>query len=247
MLSLTYAMKSRMPPSNWKSARWPLGALVDQLDAQARGQERHLAQPLAERVEVEVGLLEDVGVGQERDGRARARRVGARPCSSGARRLAALEVLAPDVAVAAHLELERLGERVHDRDADAVQAARDLVAAAAELAAGMQLGQHDLDRGQADASGITATGMPLPLSSTVTRPSGNRSDDDVVAAPLEGLVDAVVDHLVDEVVEAAGPVEPMYMPGRGEPPRALENGDVFGVVADSSNETRLNRRKIGLH
>ena len=41
-----------------------------------------------------------------------------------------------------------LRERVDDGHADAVQAARDLVAAAvAELAAGMEHGQHHLDRG----------------------------------------------------------------------------------------------------
>ena len=48
--------------------------------------------------------------------------------------------------VAAYLDVEALGQRVHDRDADAVKAARDLVAAAlAELAAGVKHRQHDLD------------------------------------------------------------------------------------------------------
>jgi hypothetical protein len=60
---------------------------------------------------------------------------------------AALVLLAPDVALAADLDLERLAQRVDDRDADAVQAAGHLVAAAvAELAAGVQDGEHDLDR-----------------------------------------------------------------------------------------------------
>jgi hypothetical protein len=52
------------------------------------------------------------------------------------------------VAVAPHLDDELLGERVDDRRADAVEAAGDLVAAAvAELAAGVQDGEDDLDRG----------------------------------------------------------------------------------------------------
>jgi hypothetical protein len=40
-------------------------------------------------------------------------------------------------------------------------------------------------------------------------------DRDVHAAAEAGerLVHGVVDDLVDEVVQAAGPVEPMYMPG----------------------------------
>ena len=65
-----------------------------------------------------------------------------------AQRDAALELLAVELAVAANLGDEPLRERVHDRDADAVQAARDLVAVAAELAAGVQLRQHDRQRGQ---------------------------------------------------------------------------------------------------
>ena len=58
--------------------------------------------------------------------------------------LAALEALVPVVAVAVDVELEPLGERVDDRDADAVQAAGHLVAGAAELAAGVQHGEDDL-------------------------------------------------------------------------------------------------------
>ena len=91
-------------------------------------------------------LVEDLEVGQERDRRAGAPSVAA-PFSSVALRDAALVGLRPDVAVARDLEVEPLGERVDDRHADAVQAARDLVAAAvAELAAGVQHGQDDLGR-----------------------------------------------------------------------------------------------------
>ena len=60
--------------------------------------------------------------------------------------VAALEALVPVVAVAVDVELEPLGERVDDRDADTVQAAGDLVALAAELAAGVQHGENDLGR-----------------------------------------------------------------------------------------------------
>ena len=61
---------------------------------------------------------------------------------------AALVGLRPLVAVAPDGQVEPLGERVDHRDADAVQAAGDLVAAAvAELAAGVQDGQHHLGGG----------------------------------------------------------------------------------------------------
>ena len=39
-------------------------------------------------------------------------------------------------------DLHPLGEGIHNRDADTVQAARHLVAAGAELAAGMQHSEH---------------------------------------------------------------------------------------------------------
>ena len=119
-----------------------LGALIDQRQPQAARQERHLALARLDHLEVDLGRLEDVGVGLERDGRAV---LGRRLALDELRgRLAAREALRPDEAVAAHLDRQPLRERVDDRDADAVQAAGDLVAAAAELAAGVQHRQHDL-------------------------------------------------------------------------------------------------------
>ena len=50
-------------------------------------------------------------------------------------------------AVAADLHLEAARQRVDDGDADAVEAARDLVALAAELAARVEHREHDLGRG----------------------------------------------------------------------------------------------------
>ena len=119
-----------------------LGALVDQRQPQAAREERHLALARLEHLEVDLGRLEDVGVGLERDRRAVL--VGRLALDELGRRLAAREALRPDEAVAPHLDREPLGERVDDRDADAVQAAGDLVAAAAELAAGVQHREHDL-------------------------------------------------------------------------------------------------------
>jgi len=55
---------------------------------------------------------------------------------------AALVALAPDIAVAMNLELEPLGEEVHDGDADAVQTAGNFVRVVVEFSAGVQLG-HD--------------------------------------------------------------------------------------------------------
>jgi len=72
-------------------------------------------------------------------------------------RLAALEALEVHLAVALDLDLEVFRERVHDRDADAVQAARDAVGGFVELAAGVQLRQHHLGRGDSSV-GWMSTG-----------------------------------------------------------------------------------------
>ena len=123
-------------------------ALVDEHDPQAAREERRLAQALHERLDREVDLLEDLRVGEEVDRRAGVALVRLADDLDVGQRDAALELLAVDLAVAAHLGDEPLGERVDDRDADAVQAAGDLVAVAAELAAGVQLRQHDRQRRQ---------------------------------------------------------------------------------------------------
>ena len=106
------------------------------------------------------------------------------------------------MAVAADLDEQPLGERVDDRHADAVQAAGDLVAAAvAELAAGVQDGEHDLDRRAAlllhDRDRDAA-----PVVDDRHGVVGVDRDGHLGAEAREGLVDRVVDDLVDEVVQA---------------------------------------------
>ena len=145
--------------------------------------------------------------------------------------MAALVVLAPDVAVAADLEMEFLGEGVDDRDADAVEAAGDFVAAAvAELAAGMEGRQNDLRRGSLlflqffdrDAAAVVADGAAVIRV---------EDDDDFAAVAGEGLVDRVVDHLVDEVVQAAGAGRADVHTGTlADRLETLEDGDVLGPV-----------------
>jgi hypothetical protein len=204
------------------------GALVDQLDPQALRQEGHLAEALAERLEREVRLLEDASVGQERDRRAGlGRLLGLLELGH---RLAPLVALAPDVAIALDLEQQLLGERVHDRDADTVQAAGNLVAAAAELAAGVQLRHHDLrsrqpelrHNGHGDAAAVVRDRYTAV---------GSEVDPDVIAAALQGFVDAVVHHLVDQVVKTArARGADVHAGPAAYGLEALENGDVFGVV-----------------
>ena len=209
-----------------------LGALVDELDAQVLGEEGRLAQALRQHAVVELDLFEDVGVGHERHGGAGRRvLVALLELLEGRDRHAALEALVPVEAVDIDVELEPFGQRVDDRDADAVQAAGHLVAGAAELAAGVQHGEHDLGRRlvvlRHDAHGDAA-----PVVDHDHRVVGLDRDGDAVGIAGEGLVDRVVDDLVDEVVEAARPggadVHAGTLADRVE---ALEDGDVLGVVA----------------
>ncbi len=116
---------------------------------------------------------------------------------------AALVALVMDLAVTIDLDLEPLGERVHDGDADAVEAAGDLVGAAAELGAGVQHGHGDfharllhlgvnVDR---DAHPVVGDGEGAVLVEDAV---------DLGAATGEGLVDRVIHDLDEEVMEAAG-------------------------------------------
>ena len=147
-------------------------------------------------------------------------------------RYAALVALAPGEAVAANGQLQPLRQRVDDRDADAVQSAGDLVAAAlAELAAGVEHREHDLGRGPAlllvhvdrDAAAVVGHGDARV---------GVDPDVDEVALAGQGFVDRVVDDLVDEVMQPARPggadVHAGSLSYRLE---ALENGDVLRSVA----------------
>ena len=86
--------------------------------------------------------------------------------------LALLVVLPPDLAVAVDLGLQPLRQGVDDRHADAVQAARDLVGVVVELAAGVRLGQDDLQRALVGRTGgAVPTGMPRPSSTIEAEPS----------------------------------------------------------------------------
>jgi len=213
-------------------------ALVDEDDSQPPRQERRLLQALGQHGARPLKLIEDLGVGQEGD-----RRAGLVTRDAHGLQVAdwhaARELLAPDLAVALDFAYQPFGQRVHHRDAHPVQAARDLVAAAAELAAGMELRQHDGYRWQAlvghhvdrDARAVVAHG---------DRVVRVEDDLDVVAAAGKSLVDRVVDHLVDEVMEAplarGADVHPGAKPDRL---KAFQDRDVLGAVRSLAHKKCL--------
>jgi hypothetical protein len=144
---------------------------------------------------------------------------------------AALVVLPPDVAVGADLQVETLGEGVDDRDADAVEAAGDLVAAAVpELATCVKDRQHDLRRGSAlflhdphrDAAAVVLDRAAVVRVENYT----NR-----IAMAGEGLVDRVVNDLVNQMVKAAraGRAD-VHAGALANRLQALEDGDVLGAI-----------------
>ena len=219
-----------MPPSYLKLVSKPSAALVGEVDPQALGQERHLAEALGERVALVVDRLEDLEVGHELDARAGA--VGLRALLQLALGRAALVGLGPLVALAPHGQLELLRQRVDHRDADAVEAAGDLVApAVAELAAGVQHREHDLGR-RALLLLVHLDGDAAAVVGDRDGVVGMDGDLDLVALAGQRLVDGVVHDLVDQVMEPAdarrADVHARALAHRLE---ALEDGDVLRPVA----------------
>jgi hypothetical protein len=179
-----------------------VGALVGQLDVQVRRphQVGEFAQALAQHLERELGGLHDRGIGLEADHGAGA--VGRAHHAQFAGLLALAVGLAVRLAVAEDFHQQLLGQRIDDRDADAVQTAGDLVAVLVELPARVQLGHDHFERRRAalvhvdrDAAAVVAHRQRAVLVHA-----------DVYAVGLTGqrLVDGVVDHLPDQVVQSLG-------------------------------------------
>ncbi len=237
-----------MPPSYWKEAEWPSprSSMIEIFSPRVRkAVSRRRSSSV---VEVEVERLEDVGVGQEGDGRAGGvvlAELGA--LLQGTEGVAARVVLAPDVAVAADLDVELFGEGVYDRDADAVQPSGDLVAGAlAELAAGVQHREDHFDGGLAlllhvrhgDAAAVVGHG---------DRVVGVDGDGHLVAEAGQGLVDGVVHDLIDEVVQTENTGRADVHPGAlADGLQAFQDGDVLCVVAGGAASWRVLVQVAGL-
>ncbi len=153
--------------------------------------------------------------------------------ASGATAIAAAELHLVDFSVAEDAQLQPVGERVHHRHANAVQAAGYLVAVLVELAAGVQLGHHDLGR----------RALLIVVVLDVRRDAAAIVDDrdrvvrvdhdlDVVAVTGERLVDRVVEHLEHHVVQpgAIGRVADVHPRALADGVEALQDLDAVGVV-----------------
>jgi hypothetical protein len=141
--------------------------------------------------------------------------------------VAMLVGLGVELASVLDLDLEARGQGVDHRHAYAVQPAGDLVSLAAELASGVQHGEHDLD------ARLPVLGHVVHRDAAAVVDDGYRTvhmdrDVDLRAEAGQGFVDRVVHHLVDEVVESLGPGGPDVHAG-AFPDRfqALEDLDVL--------------------
>ena len=150
--------------------------------------------------------------------------------------LALLEAHLPLLAVALHRGDELARERVDDAGADAVQAARGLVAAVLELAAGVEHREDHLEGAllrlgvhvHRDAAAVVGDGH--------RRAVGVQRHGDRRGVAVHRLVDRVVEDLPDQVMEAGrADAADVHARPLADRLQAFENGDVFGGVGHSTS------------
>ena len=176
-------------------------AAVGHEDVNAGVQEGLLPHPLVEDLVVVHGVLEHLRVGLEHHLGAGV--VGGADDGHFLGDVAPGELHLVDVPVLVHPHLQPLRQGVDHAGAHAVEAAGDLVAAAAELAAGVEDGVHHLQGGP--------PGLGLDVHGDAAAVVGDSDDiavqnlhGDGVAVPGQGLVDGVVHDLIHQVVETGG-------------------------------------------
>src|SRR5207237_2596205 len=105
------------------------------------------------------------------------------------------------LAVAPDPQLQLARQRVDDGDADAVQAAGDLVGVLVEFSARMQLGHDDFGRGNAFAL-VDVDGNAAAVVAHRHRAVGIEHDFNRSGVPGKRFVDRIVDDLIHHVVQA---------------------------------------------
>ena len=217
------------PPVEEGVARLLVLALVNKDDLETTVEERQLTQPRYHRVVVDVeGLGEDVGVGPEGYlGTRLLERLALHHRTDGP---TAGEALGPHESIPPNLGVEPDGEGVHHRDTDAVEAAGNLISAGVELPAGVEGAEH---RGQRRLArlGVAIHRDAAPVVHNPDPSIGEEGHIDLGAEPGHGLVDRVVDHLPDQMVEAAEDGGPDVHPGSAtDRLETLQDSDVLCVV-----------------
>ena len=175
-------------------------AHVGQHDIDAGIQERELAQAMLQRREIIFDVGEGLGGCKEGHFGA-ALAIGVADDLERGDRIAMGEFDVMFLAVAPDPKLQLARQRVDDGDADAVQAAGNLVGVLVEFSAGVQLGHDDLGRGNAFAL-VNVDRNAAAVVAHRHRAVGVEDDFDGGGVARERFVDGVVDDLVDHVVQA---------------------------------------------
>ena len=176
----------------------PGGPLIEEMDDQTTVQERKLAQSGGEYVVVEIDVLEDLVAGLEGDLGAGLVRIPDR--FEGSDRVSFLVQLMPDMPIAMDGQVQGFGQRIHDRDADAVQSTRNLVGVLVELTAGVQHGHDDLRC----RNPLLRVDVHRDAAAVIAdRHGGIRMypHRHFGAVACQGFIDAVVDNLEHHVVQ----------------------------------------------
>ena len=171
-------------------------------DGQARVQKRLLPHPGVERLVIILRRLgEHLRVWLEDDFRAGLVRLAHHLHGLGD--VAAGKLHLVDVPVFIDPDLQPFAQGVHDRGTHAVQAAGDLVAPAAELAAGVQDGKDHLQGGLAGLL-LDVHGDAAAVVHDLDDVARLDAHLNVGAVAGQGFVDGVVHDLIDQVVQATG-------------------------------------------
>ncbi len=207
-----------------------LGAMPADLDAaeEVGLGARHLEHALG----LERGLRpENLRIGPEAD-------FGAAPVGRApglfqlALRLAALEGHAVKLLLARNLHLHALGQRVGDRDADAVQSARGVVDLGVELAAGVQRAHDHFERGFVLELRMRVDRNAAAIVGDADEAVRLHLDFDPAGMAGERLVHGIVDHLGEQVMQrllvGAADIHAGAAAHRLEP---LQHLDMLGGVA----------------
>ena len=139
------------------------------------------------------------------------------------------------LAVAPDPQLQLARQRVDDGDADAVQAAGDLVGILVEFSARMQLGHDDLGGGNAFAL-VDVDGNAAAVVAHGDRAVGVEHDFHRAGMARQRLVDGVVDDFIDHVVQAAAVigVADIHAGPLAHGVEALQNPDRFRAIFDGN-------------
>ena len=107
------------------------------------------------------------------------------------------------LALTAHGDFNPLTQSVNNRDADAMQTTRNLVATGSKLSTCMQHRHHRF-QGTFARAGMNVRRDAAAVVTDKRRAVFSENNRDLVAMPSQGLIYGIVHHLINEMMEAAG-------------------------------------------